>query len=290
MSVPNQAQSSRREFITTAALGATAILAAPSIVTAKKSEAKNLIIGEGDYKYEVQHNWPQLPDKYTWQTTHNVAVDKSGNLYVIHEGRAEQKDHPSIFVFDDKGKFMRAFGSEFQGGGHGIEVRQEGSEEFLYICAYLNIKEIAKLTLKGENVWTRHAPMEAKIYADGEDSDHTRRWNNKAFLPTNIAFLDDGGFYLADGYGSFYIHRYDKHGNWKSMFGGPGKGKGKFNTPHGIWIDRRTKDEPKIVICDRPITHCKFLIWKENTRKQSRVSDCQQMPTPTKTCSSYQNS
>jgi hypothetical protein len=34
-------------------------------------------------------------------------------------------------------------------------------------------------------------------------------------------------------------------------FGGPGKGKGTFNTPHGIWIDRRDKSAPTIVICDR---------------------------------------
>ena len=40
------------------------------------------------------HDWPQLPDRFTWQTTHNVAVDKAGNLYVIHEGRADAADHP----------------------------------------------------------------------------------------------------------------------------------------------------------------------------------------------------
>ena len=32
-------------------------------------------------------------------------------------------------------------------------------------------------------------------------------------MPTNFAFLDNGGFLLADGYGSFYIHEYDKDGN-----------------------------------------------------------------------------
>ena len=80
-----------------------------------------MVIGEGEYKFEVQHGWAQLPDRYTWQTTHNVAVDAEGLLYVIHEGRANQKDHPSIFVFDQKGKFIRAFGNQFQGGGHGIE-------------------------------------------------------------------------------------------------------------------------------------------------------------------------
>ncbi len=129
-------QSSRRQFLTTAALGATAMIAAPSVITAQKTDKKDSVIGQGDYQYEVTHNWPKLPSEYSWQTTHNVAVDKENNLYVIHEGDLKKKDHPAIFVFDSDGKFIRAFGSEFQGGGHGIEVRQEGSEQFLYICNY----------------------------------------------------------------------------------------------------------------------------------------------------------
>ena len=109
---------SRRRFIATSA----AAFAAPHILTAQKGSAP-LIIGSGEHRYEVLHNWPQLPDKYSWQTTHNVAVDAEGLLYVIHEGRENLKDHPSIFVFDAEGKFVRAFGNQFQGGGHGLRAR-----------------------------------------------------------------------------------------------------------------------------------------------------------------------
>ena len=194
--------------------------------------------------------WGELPSKFNWQTTHNVAVDKNKNVYVIHEGRHDQKDHPSIFVFDYEGKFIRAFGSQFQGGGHGLEVRSEDGEEFLYVCGYQEIKAFAKLTLNGDILWWKNAPMASGIYAEGEDFKKEKKWGRNRFMPTNFAFLDDGGFLLADGYGSFHIHRYDKDANWVSKFGGPGDGEGTFNTPHGIWIDRRGA-EPKIVICDR---------------------------------------
>jgi hypothetical protein len=70
-------------------------------------------------------------------------------------------------------------------------------------------------------------------------------------MPTNFAFLDDGGFLLADGYGAFYIHRYDKNAKWVSCFGGAGPGEGKFNTPHGLWVDRRAGRDPAIVVTDR---------------------------------------
>jgi hypothetical protein len=247
---------SRRQFLGRSAGVALAAFAAPAIVTASKTDSE-IIVGEGDHKFEVIHNWPQLPSKYTWQTTHNVALDKDGFLYVIHEGRADQPDHPSIFVFDPDGKFVRAFGKQYQGGGHGIEVKEEDGKQYLYICAYQQVKAFAKLDLNGEEVWTKHAPMKAKnadnkdIYAPEEDTKPELKWGADRFLPTNITFLPDGDFFLADGYGSFYIHRFDKEGNWKSCFGGPGEGEGKFNTPHGIWYDDRPGREPSLAICDR---------------------------------------
>ena len=163
-------QTSRRTFLAAASLsagtlGAAAAFGAPAVITARKSDSA-LIVGEGDYVFEVVHDFPQLPEEFTWQTTHNVAVDKADNLYVIHEGRKELADHPSIFVFDPQGKYMRSFGQQFQGGGHGIEIREEGGEEFLYVCAYQHLKTFAKLNLKGEMVWQHYAPMESKHQAN----------------------------------------------------------------------------------------------------------------------------
>ncbi len=245
---------SRRTF-TALAAGAVTASATPAFARSRRV-GTDVIVGEGAHAFRVQHHFPQLPDRFTWQTTHNVAVDAAGNLYVIHEGNKTKKDHPAIFVFDPAGKFIRAFGSEFQGGGHGIEVRKEGNEEFLYVCGYQGVKAFAKMTPEGEIVWFRKAPMESGAYAPGEDVSTTPSWNRQGFLPTNFAFLDDGGFLLADGYGSFKIHRYDRDAKWLSSFGGAGNGKGTFNTPHGIWIDRRpaadgTNREPTIVVCDR---------------------------------------
>ena len=240
------AATTRRRFLATTA----AALLAPRVMTAQKSDTQ-LVIGEGEHRYEVLHNWAQLPDQYTWQTTHNVAVDREGLLYVIHEGRENLKDHPSIFVFDAAGKFVRAFGNQFQGGGHGLEVRTEGKDQFLYVTGYQQLKNFAKLTLTGELVWEKRAPMESGIYRADEDTKPAKRWGADAFMPTNYAFLPDGGFFLADGYGSFRIHRYDKDGKWLSMFGKRGKGAGEFNTPHGLWIDNRPGREPSVVVTDR---------------------------------------
>ena len=266
MSTESRSRLSRRTFIKQAAAGTLALAAAPAVVTASKTDSTadvgKHVIGEGDHRYEVDHHWAQLPDKYTWQTTHNVAVDSAGLVYVIHEGRFDQKDHPSIFVFDADGKFIRAFGPQFQGGGHGLDIRREGSDEFVYVAAYQQPRSFAKLTLTGDTIWHKYAPMESGIYAAGEDQPPRleNKWGNDRFLPTNFAFHPDGGFYLADGYGGYCIHRYDAEGNWLSKFGKPADDSdadGTFNTPHGLWIDNRSEPgrpdpgEPKIVVTDR---------------------------------------
>jgi hypothetical protein len=100
-------------------------------------------------------------------------------------------------------------------------------------------------------VWEKRAPMASGIYPEGEDAKPVKRWGRDAFMPTNFAFMPDGGFFVADGYGSYRIHRYDKDGKWLSMFGEPGKGDGQFNTPHGIWIDDRAGREASVVVADR---------------------------------------
>ena len=258
MNRPQSNRVSRRQFLARTAAGASVALSAPAVVTATKTDTQS-VTGQGDYRYEVQHDWVQLPDQFTWQTTHNVAIDQNNCLYVIHEGRAELKEHPAIFVFDPQGKYVRSFGSQFQGGGHGIEVRKEGNQEFLYVCAYQQLKTFAKLDLQGEVVWQRFAPMASEVYADGEDTNPQKDWGRDRFMPTNFAFLRDGGFLLADGYGAYYIHRYDSQGNWLSCFGGPGQGTGTFNTPHGIWIDERGDRDPSVVICDRAHHTLQFL-------------------------------
>ncbi|MCB1233934.1 MAG: hypothetical protein KDM91_02565 [Verrucomicrobiae bacterium] len=243
-------KSSRRQFLKTGAAAAGSFTILGCSKTAP-TRGNGVTLGEGEHRYEVIHDWARLPSQYQWQTTHNVALDSHNRLYVIHEGRAELTDHPSIFVFDCDGKFIKAFGIRFQGGGHGLEVRREGSEEFLYVTAYQQLKTFAKLTLDGETVWRRFAPMDSGLYAAGEDTKPEKVWGRDRFMPTNFAFLPDGGFFLADGYGAWAIHRYDKDANWLSCFGGPGTENGRFNTPHGLWIDDRPGREPSLVVADR---------------------------------------
>ena len=239
---------SRRDLLRTASM--TALASAGGYHAAwGDAAADQSVIGSGDFQYRWTEPF-QLPDGQTWQFTHNVAVGSDGVVYVMREGRLPGED--SVFAFSPDGEFLRSFGGRYQLGGHGIEVRTEGGEDFLYVTAYHRQRSFGKLTTTGEEVWHRTAPMQAGGYADGEDivPRENNPWARDRFLPTNFAFRPDGGFYLADGYGSFRIHRYDADANYLSTFGTRGEEPGQFNLPHGVWWDDR-EEEARLVIADR---------------------------------------
>ena len=230
----------RRQFLkTTAAAGTLAALGPTILGAADKAGTKTPVVGTGEHTYECLHNWGELPSHVKWGETHGVAVDEAGLVYIKHRNNAPDP-MDAIVVFDPEGKFVRSFGDEYNGGGHGIDIRKEGGTEFLYLC---DVKHgiVAKTTLKGELVWAKGRPPEPGVYKDPAVK----------YSPTNVAFAADGGFYIGDGYGSHYIHQYDKDANWVRTWGGVGVEPGKMKTPHGLWLDNRPGREPSLVVADR---------------------------------------
>ncbi|MCA9450993.1 MAG: peptidase, partial [Candidatus Omnitrophica bacterium] len=60
----------------------------------------------------------------------------------------------------------------------------------------------------------------------------------------------NGDVYIADGYGSSYIHQYNKDAEYIRTWGGKGTEDGKLSCPHGIWLDTRGEN-PEILVADR---------------------------------------
>lgn len=220
------------------AVAAASVAAAPKVHAGDKSGTKNAVIGSGEHAYECLHGWGEPPKGVQWFNTHGVAIDADGLIYVKHQGRADAA-MDTIVVFDPDGKTVRSFGKEYCGGGHGIDIRKDGGEEFLYLCDTFH-RFVRKTTKTGEVVWSMDFPKEPGVYQDA-----------KGYSPTNVAFGPDGGFYIGDGYGSSFIHQYDKNGQWVRTWGGKGAEPGKMQTPHGLWLDNRPGREPSLVVADR---------------------------------------
>ena len=238
----------RREFIATAAVASTGPIL---LGMTRKADEPNPVIGSGEHKYQCFHNWGELPADYAWQTTHNVAIDSEGMIYITHQGsKSTKSNRDTVMVFDPKGKLVRSFGKEWINGGHGIEIRKEGSEEFIYLSNTWEQPKLVKTNLKGEEVWRKGRP-EVKEYEPRPDAKDATKTVTPAYNPTNICWLPDGGFNVGDGYGSNYMFNYDKDGKLLKVFGGGGDKLGQLRTPHGQWVDARNKDKPVLVVCDR---------------------------------------
>jgi DNA-binding beta-propeller fold protein YncE len=158
-----------------------------------------------------------------------TVIDKAGNIYVTTDTER------GILVYSPEGKFIRAFGPTRI---HGLELREEKGVEYIY-GARPNDHEVLKLKLDGTIEWTIHYPPEAGIYKD-----------ENGFKPCAVTVGPDGSIYVADGYGSNFVLKFDRDRKFVKAFGGPGADEGKFNTCHGIVLDTRPSN-PLLLICNR---------------------------------------
>ncbi len=200
---------------------------------AEEPNGKPIMLGTGTHKYEWVKGWGKLPDGMLYGATHGaVQIDSQSRVYLNTD------TENAIIVFDADGKFIKAMGKEWKGGTHGMQIRKEGKQEFIYLTN-LARSEFAKITLEGESVWVKGFPEQSGVYTKKEE-----------FKPTGIAFAPNGEFYVTDGYGKNFIHRYNTKGEYMNSWGGKGTEDGKFNTPHAIIVDARGSS-PTVLLTDR---------------------------------------
>ena len=241
-------KTTRREFL--------AVAAAPALIGLQdKAGTRPPIVGSGGHTYEAIHDWGILPADIKWGNTHAVVEDSQGHIHVHHTVHATSNSPDSVVVFDRSGSFVRSWGREFKGVAHGLQIRREGSGEFLYFTVNAGNPRmtvqpaiqaaVVKTTLSGEVVWTIKGPPEAAAYTDPNPDGSPKRYN-----PTNLAIAPNGDIYVGDGYGSYFVNQYDRSGKYIRTFGGRGSAAGQLNEPHGIWIDTRGSS-PLVVVADR---------------------------------------
>jgi hypothetical protein len=189
--------------------------------------------------YTVAANWLKLPEgRAQLGNQHgDVAVSSAGDVYV-----SVQDPAAGLQVFAPDGKFLRNVNgapSDF----HGFVIHKEAGGEFIY-GATLRGQTIVKMTLDGAIVMTigsASIPDQYKV--------RNARSNQLALLLTGLDVAPNGDIYVADGYASDYIHRFDKTGKYLSSFGGKNPPY-SFNTLHKLAIDTRFTPA-RIIAVDR---------------------------------------
>jgi DNA-binding beta-propeller fold protein YncE len=155
--------------------------------------------------------------------THGVVVDAQQRVYVFN-----QSQH-AVLIFEPDGTFAgswSAFPSDRFLGAHGLTLVGAPPDEFLWLTDQ-NSGEVVKTTLAGETVLPIDKP-DHPVYRQGGKYSPTWATESPA----------DGTIYVADGYGSGLVNRYDERGAYLDSFDGS-TGLGSFRCPHGIACLRR---------------------------------------------------
>ena len=197
-----------------------------------------------EVKYQLVPNFLGTPPgKATIGNSHGeIAVDSAGLIYVS----VQEKD-AGIQVYGKDGKYLKTLPLPMS--LHGFVIRKSAEGEFLY-GAVLGEQRFLKAKLDGTIV------MEIKPDAFPADKGVAKDKKGKAVNALKLTSCDvapNGDIYVADGYGSQFILRFDKDGKYLSKFGGKSTqptNPGKFMQAHGVAIDTRGP-EPLLVCTER---------------------------------------
>lgn len=207
------------------------VVLAPASLCQAQSQAKPVRMGCGVMTFDTVPGWGLRPDgQSAIGSTHgSVVVDQAGNIYT--------SSSQGVFVFSPDGKVIHSYLGKDYSDIHDMKIRVESDGEFIYGARNNNAEGIKFNIRSGEIVLKLNYPKESGLNLD-------------KFNPTAIEIASNGDIFLANGYASNHIFKYDKTGKYLMHFGKQGNGLKEFNTAHGMVLDTRY-DPPRLLICDR---------------------------------------
>ena len=199
-----------------------------SSLTTTPTTAPRALTGQGEWTYEVVPDWGHVPGHDHIGSTHGgIVIDQSGKVYVSTDGPN------GLIVYNSDGSFIKTFGKKSR-RYHGLNIYQENGQEYIYAAG---MHHVTKLDLDGNII----------LKIEGAKQDPANTWAKA----TAVAVAPNGDIFIADGYGSSVIFKYDKTGTFIKQFGLRGREEGQFITSHGLTIDARDPSNPLLMVCDR---------------------------------------
>jgi len=208
---------------------------APSLRRAWDFPGSVVRYGQGDYVYELDPEWGQLPAGWEYGDAVGVRVDSQDRVYVFNRGA-----HPMV-VFDPEGKLLGSWGEGVFATPHGLDI----VDDVVY-CVDAGDHTVKLFSLDGQPrqvIGTPGAPG-ATGWAGNYD---TLPGGPPFHRPTNVGIGAGGDIFVSDGYANCKVHRFDRAGQLIRSWGAAGRGPGQFRLPHGAC----TMPDGSVLIGDR---------------------------------------
>ena len=185
-------------------------------------------VGSGDYRYELEPNWPSVPKYWELGICSDVAVNSSDEIHVFSRGV-----HP-LTIWTQSGDFISSWGEgEFSDNEHGI---------------YITPEDHVWLVDSNFHIATEHEPDGTLLKTLGEKLSPKPTYYGMPFnMPSGLAIADDGNIFVSDGYGNKRVHKFDGGGGLIKSWGTFGTGPGEFALVHNLAVDGRGR----VLVCDR---------------------------------------
>lgn len=215
----------RREFL----ISLSTALAGMGLASSQSQPAQTgmELLGQGTYQWKVVPGWGVLDGETPVKNCHAMVQTKDGRIFLL-------TDHTknNVVIYDRSGKLLGKWGTEYP-GAHGFTLAVENGVEVFYLTDH-DRHQFYKLSLSGEVLRTWDFPVQSGKYQSAAE-----------FKPTHVALAPEGGFFVVDGYGKNWCHRYDAKGEYVKSFGGNEPGGAHLDCAHGAWVD--TRDEKNLI-------------------------------------------
>jgi hypothetical protein len=216
-------------------------------------------------EYNVAGDWADLaavPDSASCWVHNGIVATGGGEVIGFHAGH--------LVAFDTHGRVLRVVDTGLT-EGHGVTLVREDDVDYLWVSDPGFVFRCG--TDDGDPNWvplfgkgthcTTNAPRVVKMSLDGQilaelpippHDPGIQAGPMGPYCPCGCAvdeerFGGTGDIWVADGYGSGVLHRFDKHGNHLSTITDGAAGQ-RLACPHAIFIDRR-KQPPELYVADR---------------------------------------
>jgi len=200
-----------------------------------------MIVGQGEYRYEVVESWEQLPRGWSHGDVAGIATDSQDRVYVFN-----RSEHP-VIVYDRDGTFLDTWGDlTLYPRPHGITI----VDDVVYLVDATD-QTVRKCTLDGKILLTLGTSGQVSDTGYQAKAPHNLTTIARAAgpfnVPTRLGVGPSGALYVSDGYGNARVHRFSPNGALLQSWGEPGTGPGQFNLPHSVWVHT----DGRVFICDR---------------------------------------